>query len=238
MHPYLFSPNLLSFFKIMTVQIAENINPEVLRVFIVRHGQTDHNVQKILQGHLDIDINDTGREQAQLVANTFENIKIDCLVSSDLIRCQNTIKPFLSHHEVEPKITSNLRERDMGEVQGMYLKDAREKYGDNFRNMGEQPEQFISRVEQEWNLILKQQQCLNVAVCTHGGVITTFVNYLHDKKGYSLGEGLTREKLKVPYNTSVTVIDINKGTKNGKIQIFGNTDHLGAQFEVKEQALR
>lgn len=222
----------------MTVQIVENINPEVLRVFIVRHGQTDHNVQKILQGHLDIDINDTGREQAQLVANTFKNITIDYLVSSDLIRCQNTIKPFLPHHELEPKITSNLRERDMGEVQGMFLKDAREKYGDNFRNMGEQTELFISRVEQEWNLILKQQQCLNVAVCTHGGVITTFVNYLHDKKGYSLCEGLTREKLKVPYNTSVTVIDINKATKSGKIQIFGNTDHLGAQFEVKEQALR
>lgn len=222
----------------MTVQIVENTNPEVLRVFIVRHGQTDHNVQKILQGHLDIDINDTGREQAYLVANAFKNIQIDYLVSSDLIRCQNTIGPFLPYQDVQPKITSNLRERDMGEVQGMYWKDASAKYGDDLRNMGEKTEPFIARVEQEWNLILKQQQCLNVAVCTHGGVITTFVNYLHDKKGYSLGEGLTREKLKVPYNTSVTVIDINKETKSGKIQIFGNTDHLGAQFEVKEQGLR
>lgn len=222
----------------MTVQIVENTNPEILRVFIVRHGQTDHNVQKILQGHLDIDINDTGREQAHLVANTFKSIKIDYLVSSDLIRCQNTIEPFLSHHDVEPRITSNLRERDMGEVQGMYLKDAREKYGDKFRNMGEQNSPFISRVEKEWNLILKQVQCLNLLVCTHGGVITTFVNYLHEKKGYSLSEGLTQERLKVPYNTSVTVIDINKATKHGTIQIFGNTDHLGAQFEVKEQSLR
>ena len=60
----------------MTFEINENPDPEIIRVFIVRHGQTDHNVQKILQGHLDTDINETGKEQAEIVGKYLPKFRL------------------------------------------------------------------------------------------------------------------------------------------------------------------
>ncbi|KAL1574998.1 hypothetical protein MG5_00041 [Candida albicans P57072] len=222
----------------MTFEINENPDPEIIRVFIVRHGQTDHNVQKILQGHLDTDINETGKEQAEIVGNYLSKIPFDYFVSSDLSRCQQTLIPILSHQQTKTvKYTPNLRERDMGKVEGMYLKDALEKYGPGFRNLGEKEDALCKRVEKEWNEIIEQNYH-NVLICTHGGVITRFINYLHKDLGYKLNNKLTPDNLKVPFNTSVSVIDVEKNTKRGVIQAFGNTLHLGGNFEVKDQLLR
>lgn len=222
----------------MTFEILENSDSEIIRVFIVRHGQTDHNVQKILQGHLDTDLNDTGRDQARLVGNFFSQIPIDYFLSSDLTRCQQTLQSILEHQENDTvRYTSNLRERDMGKVQGMYLKDALETYGPGFRNLGEKEGDLCIRVEKEWNNLVDQDYN-NVIFCTHGGVITRFTKYLNETLGYSLSNKLTPADLKVPFNTSITVVDVNKKTKSGIIQDFGNTLHLGGQFEVKEQMLR
>lgn len=222
----------------MTFEILENSDAEIIRVFIVRHGQTDHNVQKILQGHLDTDLNDTGRDQAQLVGSFLSRIPIDYFLSSDLTRCQQTLQSILEHQEKDTvRYTANLRERDMGKVQGMYLKDALETYGPGFRNLGEKEGDLCNRVEKEW-MNLVDQDYNNVIFCTHGGVITRFTKYLHETLGYSLSNKLTPADLKVPFNTSITVVDVNKKTKQGIIQDFGNTLHLGGQFEVKEQMLR
>lgn len=220
-----------------------NTDPNVLRVFIIRHGQTDHNVQKILQGHLDIDMNQTGVEQARKVGQRFEVVPLDGIHTSDLIRCLNTTKQILRYHphlQDSLRVTADLRERQMGPVEGMYISDAIAKYSMNFRNMGEKEDLLLSRVQRQWDSIASEGQRLgqkNYALCTHGGVITAFVNNLY-RQGYKLSPKLTPEKLKVPFNTSVTVIDIDKTTGDGTIQLFGDTAHLGEQLEVKNQMLR
>lgn len=228
----------------MTVSnFLTNSNPETVRIFVIRHGQTDHNVKKILQGHLDIDINETGVSQAKKVGHRFETVPLDGITTSDLVRCRNTTKEILAYH---PKlsesliVTPDLRERNMGAVEGMYIKDAIAKYTVDFRNLGEKEPQLIARVGKQWDEVIEQskaQNHLNYALCTHGGVITAFVNHLY-RSGYRLSTQLTPEKLKVPFNTSVTVIDIEKSTGQGTIQLFGDTAHLGEQLEVKDQLLR
>lgn len=228
---------------LMTVDYQGNTDPNCLRVYFIRHGQTDHNVQKILQGHIDIDINGTGLSQSKQLAAHLSTIKFDKIVSSDLIRCVNTSKEVIAQQqfEVPMRTTDNFREREMGVVQGMYLRDALSKYGDLFRNMGEKLELLIERVETEFNEVVKEgiaEDSLNVGICTHGGVLINFFNYLYDKKGYKLHRNLTKDNLKVPWNTSVSVIDIDKTTGEGTIQTFGNSKHLGGQYEVKEQLLR
>ncbi|RLV91249.1 Broad-specificity phosphatase [Spathaspora sp. JA1] len=223
----------------MTREITVNNDSNITRVFILRHGQTDHNVNKILQGHLDTDLNTTGKQQAETVAKYLSQFPIDYVVSSDLSRCKDTLEPVLVNQmNIQGvRYTSNLRERDMGNCEGMYLKDALAQYGPGFRNLGEKEEELCARVELEWNRISKLTH-KNVLICTHGGVITRFTNYLYSNLKYDLDESLTVQDLKVPFNTSITIIDINKETKTGKIQQFGNTVHLGGNFEVKEQLLR
>ncbi|EGW34648.1 uncharacterized protein SPAPADRAFT_130940 [Spathaspora passalidarum NRRL Y-27907] len=223
----------------MTREITDNKDSDITRVFIVRHGQTDHNVNKILQGHLDTDLNELGKQQAVTVGKYLSQLPIDYFVSSDLTRCRETIKEVLAYQNNKDnvKYTSNLRERDMGHCEGMYLKDALAQFGPAFRNLGEKEEELCARVETEWNTISKLNH-KNVLVCTHGGVITRFTNFLYTNMQYELDESITPHDLKVPFNTSITVIDINKKTNTGKIQQFGNTVHLGGNFEVKDQLLR
>lgn len=220
-------------------EIVANTDPDVLRIFVIRHGQTNENVQKILQGWMDTSLNPTGVEQAKKVAHAVKDIPFDAFLSSDLMRCRQTLQEIRAHHpEVPTEYLANLRERDMGECQGMFLLDALEKYGTAFRNLGEEKATFIGRVESEWvKFIQANPQLKNIAICTHGGVVTGFLNHLY-QQGFTLSELLRVENLKVPFNTSVAVVDINRATGQGIIQTFGNTDHLGGQYEVKDQLLR
>ncbi|SGZ49446.1 CIC11C00000002398 [Sungouiella intermedia] len=226
----------------MTKEVTANADAGTIRIFVVRHGRTDFNAQKIMQGHLDIDINDEGKVQAQKVGHYLKDIHFDNYITSDLIRCVNTSAPILEHQQVKDVITtSNLRERNMGPVQGMRIQDAIDQYGPDFRNLGEKEHELLARVESVWNQIFKKavtENHMNVCVCTHGGVITGFINHLYDSRDYQLAEGLLKTDLKVPFNTSVAVIDLDKKTGAGTIQKFGVTEHLGGHFEVKNQLLR
>ena len=228
----------------MTVSNITNSNPAKVRIFIVRHGQTDHNVQKILQGHVNTPLNATGIEQAKKVGERFRNVPVDGFITSDLQRCANTISEITKLHPESSKrivVTEDLSERNMGEVEGLKITDAIAQYGEkNFRNLGEQLPMIVARVSRKWDYVVNDSidnDYKNYILCSHGGVITAFTNHLHDL-GYLLEEGLTKEKLKVPFNTSVTVVDIDKSTKEGHIVMFGDTEHLGGQFEVKNQLLR
>lgn len=79
----------------MTKEIKPNVDPNIIRVFVVRHGRTEFNSKKIIQGHLDIDIDATGEEQAIKLAKYFDDFNFDACVTSDLVRCRSTIKDIL-----------------------------------------------------------------------------------------------------------------------------------------------
>lgn len=60
--------------------------PPSLTVYVVRHGETDSNLQGIIQGHLDVPLNDTGRSQARLLSQSLRTVSFTRAWSSDLIR--------------------------------------------------------------------------------------------------------------------------------------------------------
>ena len=63
---------------------------EPCRVFLLRHGQTDWNAERRLQGHLDIALNTTGIWQAGQVARALAGEAIDAIYASDLLRAWQT----------------------------------------------------------------------------------------------------------------------------------------------------
>lgn len=62
--------------------------PSQARVYLVRHGETDGNRNKIIQGQLDIPLNKIGLEQAARVADVLRVVKFDVALSSDLSRAK------------------------------------------------------------------------------------------------------------------------------------------------------
>ena len=53
-----------------------------MNVYVVRHGLTDYNIQKIYQGRVDVPLNEEGRKQAEETAQKFKGIKIDNILVS------------------------------------------------------------------------------------------------------------------------------------------------------------
>lgn len=86
--------------------------------YIVRHGQTDWNAKKIIQGQLDIPLNEIGEKQAQKVAEKFKDIKFDLAISSDLMRAKRTAELITLEHKLAIETTNKLRERTFGEFEG------------------------------------------------------------------------------------------------------------------------
>lgn len=105
----------------------------MLKVYIVRHGQTDCNLYSLFQGQSDVDLNSTGREEAARLGQYLaaQKISFDFVWSSDLQRCVHTAEIALSHLEngaaVQREWTVDGRERSVGELELMTWDDASKK---------------------------------------------------------------------------------------------------------------
>jgi len=91
-----------------------------LKLILVRHGETYWNDERRVQGgDSDIELNDTGLEQARKLAAFLENEPIAAILSSPLQRAIATAEVIASHHQLPVEIDQGLRELKVGELEGM-----------------------------------------------------------------------------------------------------------------------
>lgn len=88
------------------------------RLWLVRHGQTDWNVEKRIQGHTPTDLNAAGRRQAAGLANYFSRSTFAGVYSSDLPRALNTARIIADRLGLSVSTTTALRERNLGLYEG------------------------------------------------------------------------------------------------------------------------
>ena len=91
---------------------------EAARVLAIRHGETTWNVDTRIQGQLDIDLNDTGRWQAERLAQALAGEPISAIYASDLGRAYNTALAISRVAGIAVVTDTGLRERHFGEFQG------------------------------------------------------------------------------------------------------------------------
>src|SRR5574338_1146089 len=83
-------------------------------IYLVRHGVTDWNVQKKIQGNTDIPLNDTGRKQAHQLKEKLQAISFSAVVTSNLSRTKETGSIIAGQRTVSFIQDENLRERSVG----------------------------------------------------------------------------------------------------------------------------
>ena len=98
----------------------------ITRFCLVRHGETDWNAARRLQGHTDIDLNATGIAQAKQMARALKSIHLqfDVLYTSDLQRAAKTAQAIEELFETSAISKSSLRERHLGALQGLTTDEA------------------------------------------------------------------------------------------------------------------
>ena len=84
---------------------------QVCHIYLVRHGQTDWNLQGLLQGHQDIQLNEAGRRQARELHDFFKDIRLGAVYASDLARARQTAEIIAAAHDQPVKTHQALRER-------------------------------------------------------------------------------------------------------------------------------
>jgi broad specificity phosphatase PhoE len=157
-------------------------------LFLVRHGETDANVNGIVQGWLDTDLNDNGKAQARKAAEQFgENI--DAIYSSDLKRATQTADEFRKKYPGTPYFQDErLRERNFGDATGGH----RAKYdwevfwaSSNTSSIpnAETLNEYNKRVQSFINTI-RISGFLKVLIITHGGTINRVRDLTSDNYQY------------------------------------------------------
>ncbi|KAG2487807.1 hypothetical protein HYH03_013651 [Edaphochlamys debaryana] len=151
-------------------------------VLLVRHGQTDWNVNRRLQGHLDIPLNEEGVRQAEELAVALEPVAFTAIYSSDLSRAVKTAEAIAARRPEPTKVTTspNLRERALGVVEGLTPAEAAQGVPEAFRLLasdnddavvpgGESPRQLRTRVAAEVGRIAAMHPGETVLIVAHGG---------------------------------------------------------------------
>lgn len=144
-------------------------------VYVVRHGETDWNLEGRCQGWADVELNQTGIKQAEELAKKLSNIRFDICFSSPQKRALKTAQAIY-HGKI--LIDQRIKERGKGELEGRT--DVREMvkqlgidyYNPNENRFGiEKLSDFQNRVHSFWDELLKTYVGKNVLVVTHGGII-------------------------------------------------------------------
>ncbi|KAF8012428.1 hypothetical protein BT93_I0552 [Corymbia citriodora subsp. variegata] len=159
------------------------ISADCTEIFVVRHGRTDWNVERRIQGHLDVGLNEDGRQQARAVADRLSKEgKISAIYSSDLERAIETSKLIATVcGGVEVIKDPDLREQNPGKVQGLVESEATHVYPqihEAYRSGrwdqevpgGESKEQVYQRCTACLRSIGLKHKGERVVVVTHGTV--------------------------------------------------------------------
>ena len=99
-----------------------------MEIILARHGETAWNVKEIFRGRLDIELNETGIKQAQLLAEYLSHPNIKAIYSSPLKRALKTAEMIASYHQLEVEIAPGLTDFDFGEWQGLSHEEVKDRY--------------------------------------------------------------------------------------------------------------
>ena len=150
---------------------------KLMNLFLIRHGQTNNNVEQVCQGWTDSLLDDLGKEQAEAVGAFFTNIELGRIYSSDLKRSYETALPTGQIKRLDIEKTELLRERSLGQLENAPISRLRAAFEEEImktkesrykvRPMGvESAYDVMSRVTDFAKTIPIDQG--NVAVFTHG----------------------------------------------------------------------
>ena len=149
-------------------------------ILLARHGETDWNRTRRVQGHADPPLNGTGREQARALAERVRANPPAAIYSSDLLRARETAAIVAERLGLPLAEIEALREVDVGEWMGLTRAEVEQRYADDFRRWidfgqgwqrGETYEELAERVLPALLALADRHPRERVLAVTHGGPI-------------------------------------------------------------------
>lgn len=156
-----------------------------MKLFLIRHGQTDWNFEQRFQGQSDIPLNAVGHRQASDLAERFASESFDVVYSSDLQRALETAH-IVTGLSTDIKIEPRLREISFGDWEGLTYDEIKEKHpavlaeweNDVYQKAppnGETVGQLVQRVQSVLISLQAEHANQTVLIVGHGGVLQSLI---------------------------------------------------------------
>ena len=166
---------------------------------LLRHGQTDWNINFLLQGVTDIPMNQTGIEQVKLAAQAIRAEDWDVVLTSPLSRARQTAEIIASQHGYTEIIEQELLiERSFGEAEGLSHEQWRAKYSNlDVIPGGESRTQLADRSRLLLETISQELAGKRVLAISHGALIRALIAIASNNELPRAGERLGNASLNV-----------------------------------------
>ncbi|MBS3937281.1 MAG: histidine phosphatase family protein [Peptococcaceae bacterium] len=206
----------------------------MLKILVVRHGETDHNKNNILQGHLDIPLNETGIRQAEQLSTWLEKrFVIDHIYSSPLARALRTAEIVAAKQNGPLTTLEGLMEIDVGEWQGLTNEQCKSLDPDVCQQLREDG-LYTRRPggESYWDLYQRTSAILEalvrdhfggtICLVTHGGCVRTMIAHAMGASPavFAFNSGL------MVGNTSLSLIEYLHSSERWQVKTVNATCHL------------
>ena len=199
-------------------------------LYIIRHGETQYNAEKKMQGSVDIPLNDNGRFLAEETAKGLADVKFDLLIASDLSRAYETAQIVSGYADIPLIKDKRIREIDWGSWEGTAADGSEiEELRDQLHSFFNHPSAFTGSPDGEVyaNVFRRVNEFMDeltgnpeladktILIATHGVPSRAILNYVDPVDPDEFWRGA------VPANCSVSICRI----ENGKMEIE-ELDHI------------
>ena len=188
-----------------------------MKVYLIRHGETDFNKQRKLQGQCDIELNEYGRELARMTAQGLKDVAFDVVYTSPLKRAKETAQIIIGERKTSVIEEPRIQEISFGDYEGLCCQGENFNIQDkSFRNFfdlpaeynvppnGESFEEIIERTGAFWKELLQKKELADktVLISTHGCALKAIlanINPVPIEKFWGTG---------VHKNCAVTIVNV------------------------------
>ena len=186
---------------------CNNKDKEILKLYIVRHGETEWNVIKRFQGQLNTPLTEKGMEKLKETGKNLENVLFEEVYTSELERTVNSAEIILNENrgyknkKMELKKLTELNEVHFGVWQGLKYEEVFLKYPEEANNYfynvknykaenvkAEKLKDALERFLRGINKILDNHKSGNILIVTHGTVFEMFINYVENSSIFDIDE--------------------------------------------------
>ena len=198
------------------------------RLFLVRHGITDHNSSHKFLGHTDVELSDEGFRQVEKLHDRMVKEKFDVVYSSDLKRAMSTAEVVSAGHEAEIIGCPELREINYGDTESLTYSEIQQKYPELAEAInklspelsfpgGESLQGFIARTVKFLDKLNLNKPDQKILIVAHGGPMRTLLCEL-------LGVSQTLWRTFRLDNASLSIVDTYP--ERAILSLLNDTSHL------------
>lgn len=163
-----------------------------MRLHIVRHGQTDWNAQRRIQGQLDSQLDEVGQQQAIERGHDFVDMDLTAVYSSSSLRTRQTTELILGDRHDMVTFRDDLREVRLGVWQGLYWADVEKEHPEMVKahdnasqdfnvegaeRSAEVQERGITAIESIIEAHKHSEPSDNILIVSHGAIMRTILAY-------------------------------------------------------------